>query len=298
MARSKLTLISFTLFACSLGLASTPGSHSEFLTFETQKKPRLFRQPQKRHLKARKARRPLVQPQRRQEPRDEAAFEQLISTFLTEVSEGPKAPTAECADEVPKGDIPPELERYLQATPMIQSDAPEIVAKAHEITRGIPDLLGKSRAIHEWVSRNVSYDKETALKRDALLEEESRQDALYTLQSGLAVCEGYAGLVAALHRAIGIPSRVVTGKFGYVSPKAFEIMNRIGRTIDLEGSSGLHAWNETFIDGRWVSSDPTSDSGMSEGSSWKPAVGAEPEFFDAPPAYFAMTHKKTDEMVR
>ena len=64
-------------------------------------------------------------------------------------------------------------------------------------------------------------------------------------------CEHYASAFAALMRAAGIPSRVITGYQG----------GTFNRFADywIVRQSDAHAWNEVWIDGRgWVRIDPTS----------------------------------------
>ena len=56
-------------------------------------------------------------------------------------------------------------------------------------------------------------------------------------------CTEHAVLAAAMHRAVGIPSRVVVGLI-YVD--------------ELEGF-GYHMWNEVFVNHRWVAIDPSWD---------------------------------------
>ncbi|MEX1030769.1 MAG: transglutaminase domain-containing protein [Paenibacillaceae bacterium] len=66
-------------------------------------------------------------------------------------------------------------------------------------------------------------------------------------------CDGYARLNIALHRAVGIKAKLI-----------------IGSAIDIESGQSWtdellkvpnHAWNEVFIDGRWITHDPTWDAG-------------------------------------
>ncbi|HWQ72005.1 MAG TPA: hypothetical protein VN370_06745, partial [Desulfitobacteriaceae bacterium] len=47
---------------------------------------------------------------------------------------------------------------YLIPTQKIESDSQEIVSLALKITDGKNDDLKKSKAIHDWIARNIAYD--------------------------------------------------------------------------------------------------------------------------------------------
>lgn len=101
---------------------------------------------------------------------------------------------------------------------------------ANTITRGKTTQVDKSRAIYEWISKNVSYD----------IDELNRSGAKFytaedTLRLRKVMCTGYANLNAALHRAIGIEAVVVYGQAG----------------------GGLHAWNEIRLGNEWYFQDTT-----------------------------------------
>ena len=64
--------------------------------------------------------------------------------------------------------------------------------------------------------------------------------ALASLKSRTGNCQSHARLYTALARAAGIPTRFVSG------------------LVYLEGKGFLyHSWAESFINGHWVSIDPT-----------------------------------------
>ena len=69
-----------------------------------------------------------------------------------------------------------------------------------------------------------------------------------------SVCQGYADLCAALLRAEGIPTKVTNGYAmgaGTTGMWTDTIMN---------SDDSNHAWNEAFVDGRWIVFDSTWDS--------------------------------------
>jgi len=107
----------------------------------------------------------------------------------------------------------------------------------------------KLLAIHDWVAQNIYYNWDGYLSG-----EYGRTDAYGTLKNKTSVCHGYAVLTETLLRNAGIPARVVTG-------------HALGASADgkywddVDHSKTNHAWNEAFVDGRWVMIDVTWDSG-------------------------------------
>ena len=68
-----------------------------------------------------------------------------------------------------------------------------------------------------------------------------------TLADGSGICSDIASATCAILRCAGVPSRMVAG---YVLPKKVS-----------------HAWVESFVDGRWVTFDPTSLMGTTKRAS-------------------------------
>lgn len=106
-------------------------------------------------------------------------------------------------------------------------------------------------AIHDWVCLNIFYDSDSI--------EGSKNNAPYiasdVLASKRAVCLGYANLYAALCRSAGIPCNVVTGHaLGIDSGESSWDESTIAST------EANHAWNEVYIDNRWIIVDTTWDS--------------------------------------
>ena len=93
--------------------------------------------------------------------------------------------------------------------------------------------------------------------------------ALYTFSQKYSVCEGYANLTAAMCQYAGIPCRKVTGfAIGTgVDEEASDVWGLYDRLYikgkDLAAFKGgvasyaNHAWNEAYVDGRWVIMDCT-----------------------------------------
>jgi len=119
------------------------------------------------------------------------------------------------------------LEPYLRPTKHVQSDDARIVETAQSIVGDETDAWGAAQLLCSWVYRNMH--KVTSEPRPIT--------ALEALDAMRGDCTEHAILLAALGRAVGLPTRLVTG-LAYVG-----------------GKFGYHAWTEVYV-GRWVEMDP------------------------------------------
>ncbi|KAI0705192.1 hypothetical protein BC835DRAFT_1314893 [Cytidiella melzeri] len=112
---------------------------------------------------------------------------------------------------------------------------------AWDLTSPFDHQFDKLRAITFWLHLNISYDAYSFLNNCV---KPSTPDS--TLKSGMAVCEGYAGLFSALALAVGLESITISGHgkgFGYAPLAAGE---------PLPSYSAGHAWNAVKLeDGSW-----------------------------------------------
>jgi len=118
-----------------------------------------------------------------------------------------------------------EFTPFLNPTARINSKDPRVVALAKQIAGQDKDGRGVARKIGEWTYRNLKWKK-------------VESDTVDTLASREADCLEHSELYVALARALGLPSRVVTG------------------AALSGGSFGAHAWVEVYL-GKWVELDPT-----------------------------------------
>lgn len=121
-------------------------------------------------------------------------------------------------------------------------DPAEIRQIAAEWTKGAADPRAKLEAIEQHLQGyGYSLDVRRSAKYDPIV------DFLKLHKEGH--CELFASSMALLARAQGIPTRVVTGYRG-------GDVNRVGGyTIVRERNA--HAWIEAWVDGQWVTFDPT-----------------------------------------
>ena len=93
---------------------------------------------------------------------------------------------------------------WLYPSSVVQADDINIMNKAADITYGLETAYDKARAIHDWIVLNHFYDN------DSLAGARKRQDAVAVMEYGMAVCEGYANLAAALIRNCGIEVKYIS----------------------------------------------------------------------------------------
>ncbi|MGD6873259.1 transglutaminase domain-containing protein [Sutcliffiella horikoshii] len=151
----------------------------------------------------------------------------------------------------------------------VQSDAPEIIKLAEELTARMDSDREKAKTIYEYVAKNVSYDVQKYRNNEF----EWDDSALKTLDSMTGVCQDYAYLAIALMRASGVEARYVEGRAGSPWP-------------------GNHAWVEAKLDGEWIEMDPTWGSGYIDGNDKFVATYNE-DYFDPNTNEFMKTHTRT-----
>jgi hypothetical protein len=128
---------------------------------------------------------------------------------------------------------------------------------AHDLTDPFPHVTDKARAIFTWLHHNITYNVQDFFAGTV---KASNPEA--TLRSGLAVCEGYAGLFADLALRVGLECVVVGGHgkgYGYTQPEG-----------PLPSFQGNHAWNAIrFDDGEWHLIDSCWGAGALMGTEYK-----------------------------
>lgn len=153
-------------------------------------------------------------------------------------------------------------------------DDDEITGLARSITSGKSGDYEKVMAIHDWVAENIWYDKDTVTI-----------GSLDVLRNRRSVCEGYSKLTAALLQAVGIPAKVIAGYVVGAVGNASEF-------LDISGTTGNHAWNEAYADGRWIILDTTWDSANRyENGVYSKQAGCKRDYFDISLKDFSQTHR-------
>jgi transglutaminase-like putative cysteine protease len=126
--------------------------------------------------------------------------------------------------------------RYLGPEPLIESDAPEIIAEAELAVRGVEGDRAKVEQLTRYV--NALLDKKPTV---------SLPSAREVLRTKVGDCNEHTALYVAMARALGIPARIAVGLV-YVR--------------GITGAFYYHAWPEVYLDegggrGLWLPVDPT-----------------------------------------
>lgn len=130
--------------------------------------------------------------------------------------------------------------RYLQIPPA--SD--RIIGLAYTIAPGGMTDIQKAESIEQYLRKNYRYSLTTENPGGNV---SPLEDFIFISKTGY--CEHYASAMALMLRAIGVPSRIVTGFYGGEK-------NLYGGYLIVR-QSDAHTWVEALIDGRWRRFDPT-----------------------------------------
>lgn len=130
---------------------------------------------------------------------------------------------------------------FLQSMQLVNWDeSMKAIIKAEELTKDLKTDGEKVEAIYEYIINNIKYDykKIGNLAFDYLPE----IDETFTTNKG--ICYDFASIFAGMLRSVGIPTKLVKGY--------------------TENVEGYHAWNEVYLDGKWIVVDTSYDSQMVE----------------------------------
>ncbi|KAI9779413.1 MAG: hypothetical protein M1839_007378 [Geoglossum umbratile] len=156
---------------------------------------------------------------------------------------------------------------------------------ATQLTRPFPSATDKARAIFTWLHHNIEYDCDAFFNNHL-----KRSTPESTIERGLAVCEGYAGLFTSLATVAGLESIVVSGHgkgFGYapMAPGA-----------PIEPFNSNHAWNAVKIDnGEWHLIDACWGAGNVNGKNMPYQKHFKPMWFTMDSVEFGLKHFPTEK---
>lgn len=133
-----------------------------------------------------------------------------------------------------------ETEIYLEPSEYIDSEDPELISKAKQITENNTTDYKKAESIFEYVNVNMSYDESSAY---------ANKGSLSALKSMKGVCEEFTTLFVAMCRAVDIPSRAIEGY-------QVEDVESGDEIVDYKLLN--HVWAEIYLDEfGWVPVEPT-----------------------------------------
>jgi hypothetical protein len=126
----------------------------------------------------------------------------------------------------------------------IESDAPVLVEKATELTRG--ESRADAYRIYDFASSRLSWPKGSRTGTG-----EVRQSALRAYETGEGVCGEFANLTVALCRAAKVPSKSISGLYLPPLPPFWSSKRTWGHP------AGAHAWVEFHTQDGWEMADPS-----------------------------------------
>ena len=140
--------------------------------------------------------------------------------------------------------VPESEQGFLKRSKLVQSDAPQVIELAGELTSGSVTEHQAVSAILTHVADAIKYQYNP-----------KQFDALFGLTTGTGNCQNFSHLAVALLRASGIPARVSIGQT--LKDKWKIPMDNKGSSLVQGMGEGLHAWIEVWYpDMGWLPCDP------------------------------------------
>jgi hypothetical protein len=215
-----------------------------------------------------------------------------------ETPDAPATPDAKPADKPSTGKpaaewpLPRDPDPIVTAIPEAEQASIESVGK-YLATR-FSDKRALVKALHDYVVLRLTYDEATLEKlqrKDYANVPSQEAEAVFAARTG--VCAGYARLMVALGKAVGVEITYVTGYIRDAERRVAVDGSEASLKSSLEGYS--HAWNAVKLDERWLLldatwDDPTGSSPKTAGD--KPLV--ESTYLFTPPRLFALDHFPKD----
>ncbi|KAJ7647295.1 kyphoscoliosis peptidase [Roridomyces roridus] len=152
---------------------------------------------------------------------------------------------------------------------------------AFDLTAPFDSETEKARALFTWLHHNIAYDAVSFLSGNL---KPATADSV--LRSGLAVCDGYAGLYLSLAEYAGLQAHKVTGHGKGVGYAA------LGPNDPVPSESSNHAWNCVLMDGEWRLLDGCWGAGALSGSQYIQRF--DPIWFISTAEEFGKRHFPTD----
>ena len=162
--------------------------------------------------------------------------------------------------------LPPTLDPLVKEIPAASEASIDSVARY--IADRTSDPGRRLKAAHDWVADRIAYDAPAYAAHRY-----PPQDAQTVFRTRTGVCAGYAKLLEAMGRALGLSVLYIVGDARTSGSK--------------EGGEG-HAWNIAKLDGRYFHIDATWNSGTVDGQTFTRRYGT--DYYLTPAAVFGLDH--------
>jgi transglutaminase/protease-like cytokinesis protein 3 len=143
-----------------------------------------------------------------------------------------------------------------------------ISSVARYIAERETDPAGRFRAAHDWVADRIAYDGPSYAARRF-----PPQDAQSVFKTRIAVCAGYAKLLTALGKELGLEVAYVVGD---------------ARTSGNSEAGDSHAWSAVKLGDRYHLADATWNSGSLDGTTFVKRYST--DYLFTPPEVFGLDH--------
>ena len=149
-------------------------------------------------------------------------------------------------------DVKEDMETYLKATDVIDSDNPEIIGLSKSLTDGATTDTDRASRLFYFVRDKVRYNPYSPFHKPEFY------IASVVIKRGYGYCIQKAVVLAALGRAVGIPTRL-----GFADIRNHQLPEKM---LEIQGTDVIlsHGFTELFIDGRWLKATPAFNIEMTE----------------------------------
>lgn len=147
---------------------------------------------------------------------------------------------------------------YLLPADYIDSDAGDIIAYAHETTKGIEHDIDKAIALYYRIRDDFLYSPYVDYNNPDVFR------ASWTLNQGTGFCISKGAVLAACARVLGIPARL-----GFADVKNHITTERLKKFIGGD-IMPWHAYTELFLERKWVKATPAFNLALCEKFRLKP----------------------------
>ena len=148
-----------------------------------------------------------------------------------------------------------------KASAFKKTNLSDVKTVSNEVVKGASTNYEKLLKIYEYVAENFYYDNVAFSSGSKQYIDPYRN--LYNMRNKkksansedgkvATTCVGYSAAVCALARAQGIPTRIVNGHHISLNGTEYNNWSTEENITKLD-----HWWNECYVDGRWITVDPT-----------------------------------------